>query len=368
MTQLASPSSSATAEQPAAGRDSQSKSKRRRRFLSILPYNLFVWAILLIYLLPITFMVVTAFKPTSQFTASNAPLYPAEIERYVYGESDYPLFYVPTAAGERELALVNPGTRASEFIDPAAPEAGLIAWDGNWRQLPAVYRFAPSWENFSRLANALPLPRLAANTLLIILIGEIGVLASSIVVAYGFARFKLPGGNLLFYILIATILIPEKIIFIPTYFFYVNTLDWKDTLYPILLPLFFGNAVYIFLLRQNFRSIDVELEEAAMLDGAGPIRRLFSVILPQSWPVVTTVSLLHFFYTWNEVRLASLYLSSDATYMPIAFAIQNYRSLFRIDNVVQAGTILVLIVPVIVLLLSQRVFMQGLVITGTEKS
>jgi multiple sugar transport system permease protein len=285
----------------------------------------------------------------------------------VYEGRDYQMYNVPIDASERPLALVNPGSRESEFVDPQQPEAGLICWQGNWRQLRGVYEFFFTWENFRLLADSLPLPRMAANTLWIIVIGEVGVLFSSIVVAYGFARFRLPGGNFLFYVLIATIIIPDKIIFIPTYFFYINTLGWKDTLYPILLPLFFGNAVYIFLLRQNFRTVPVELEEAAMLDGAGPLRRLFAVVLPQSWPVVTTVSLLHFFYTWNEVRLASLYLSAGSTLMPISFGIQNYQSRIRIDNVIQAGTLLVLIVPVIVLLLSQRVFMQGLVITGTEK-
>src|SRR5258707_12138590 len=116
------------------------------------------------------------------------------------------------------------------------------------------------------------------NTFLITMIGEIGVLISSILVAYGFARFSLPGGNLLFYVLIATILIPEKVTFIPTFYIYIAILHWRGTVLPLLVHLFFGNAVYIFLLRQNFKSIPVDLEEAAMLDGAGPIRRLFSVV------------------------------------------------------------------------------------------
>jgi len=167
--------------------------------------------------------------------------------------------------------------------------------------------------------------------------------------------------------LIATILIPDKITTIPAYFVYVIFFHWRGTLYPILLPLFFGNAVYIFLLRQNFRSIPVDLEEAAMLDGAGPLRRLFHVILPQSWPVVITVSLLHFFYTWNETRLASIYLGSNPDLMPISFGVQNYQSLIPIQNVIEASTVVMLIVPVAVLFLAQRYFMQGLVITGSEK-
>jgi multiple sugar transport system permease protein len=341
------------------------------RFIKLIPYNAFVWGLLALYLMPVGFMAVTAMMPTEQLSARDAPLYPARIKKYIYEGEEYQIYQVPTDQGIDEkivhLALINPGIKSSEFIDPQNPEAGLIHWEGSWRQLTGVYEFSPTWENFLILFQSLPFTDMVWNTLLITLIGEIGVVTSSILVAYGFARFRLPGGNLLFYVLIATILIPEKITFIPSYFFFINVLNWKDTLYPLLLPMFFGNAVYIFLLRQNFRSIPAELEEAAMLDGAGPIRRLFSIILPQSWPVITTITLLHFFYSWNETRLAALYLSTKSAWMPVSFGIQNYQSLIRIDNVIQAGTIVALIVPVFVLLQSQKFFMQGLVITGTER-
>ena len=104
-----------------------------------------------------------------------------------------------------------------------------------------------------------------------------------------------------------------------------------------------------------------------MLDGAGPLRRLWFVILPQSGPVILTVFLLHFFYAWNETRVASLYLSTNSALMPVSFGIQTYQSLIRIDNVIQAATVVALVVPVIILFASQRFFMQGLVITGTER-
>jgi len=332
-----------------------------------LPSNLLIWGGLLIYLLPIGFMFVTALMPTAQLGDPNAPFYPAQIESYNYQGQDYQLYNVPTDNGYQHWALISPGQTSSEFVDPLNPATGLIRWQGNWQDLVGVYELSPTWSNFLILFNSLPFPAMIANTMLIALIGEVGVLISSIVVAYGFARFSMPGGNLLFYILIATMLIPEKITFIPSYFFFINVLKWKDTLYPILVPLFFGNAIYIFLLRQNFRSVPLELEEAAMLDGAGPLRRLFSIILPQSWPVIVTVALLHFFYSWNETRQVSLYLSSGSGLMPVSFGIQNYQSLIRIDNVIQAGTVMALIVPLIVLFVSQRFFMQGLIITGTEK-
>jgi multiple sugar transport system permease protein len=208
---------------------------------------------------------------------------------------------------------------------------------------------------------------MASNTLVMILISEAGVLVSSIVVAYGFARFPLPGGDLLFYLMIATILIPEKVTLIPTYFFFVRILHWEGSWLPILIPFFFGNAVFIFLLRQNFKSIPKDLDEAAMLDGAGPLRALFSVVLPQSWPVVITVGLLHFFYMWNETRQASLYLSIRRDLAPISFGIQNFQSLSPVQNQLQASALLIMIIPVLVLLISQRFFMRDVIITGMER-
>jgi multiple sugar transport system permease protein len=205
------------------------------------------------------------------------------------------------------------------------------------------------------------------NTLTLAIVSGIGVLLSSIVVAYGFARFPLPGGNFIFYLMIATILIPDNVTLIPTYFFFVRVLDWNGSWLPILLPFFFGNAVYIFLLRQNFKSIPKELEEAAVLDGAGPLRTLFSVVLPQSWPVVITVTLLHFFYIWNETRQASLYLSIRRDLAPVSLGVQNFQSLTPIQNQLQASALIIMIVPAIVLLVSQRYFMRGVRVTGMEK-
>lgn len=340
---------------------------RLKWLMSVLPFNLFVWLILLIYLSPIFFMMVTAMMPTEQLGDKNAPLYPARIIPYAYEGRDYQIYNVPVNGSVEQWALINPGRETSEFIDPQQPERDLITWRGDWRNLVGVYEFHPTWENFTRIFDSLPFSKMVSTTFLLALVGEIGVLVSSTIVAYGFSRFSLPGGNLLFYILIATILIPEKVTFIPTFYMYIRVLQWRGTVYPLLLHLFFGNAVYIFLLRQNFKSFPIDLEEAAMLDGAGPLRRLVSVILPQSWHVVITVALLHFFYTWNETRLASIYLGSNSDLMPVSFVVQNYQSLVRIDNVIQASTVLVLIVPVIVLFFAQRYFMQGVLVTGAEK-
>jgi len=337
-----------------------------KRFLKVLPFNIFVWILLVLYLAPVLFMIVMALMPTEQLGDKEAPLYPARIMSYIYDGQTYQLYNVPLESGIKTMALIKPGPITSLLIDPQHPENGLVEWQGDWRTLTGVYEFHIAWKNFSHLFDSMPVSKMVGNTFLLAFIGELGVLCSSIIVAYGFARFTLPGGNFLFYVLIATILIPEKVTFIPTFYIYIRVLHWRETVLPLLVHLFFGNAVYIFLLRQNFKSFPIDLEEAAMLDGAGPLRRLFSVILPQAWPVVITVSLLHFFYTWNETRLASLYLGSSSTWMPISFAVQNYQSLIRIDNLIEASTLIMLAVPVLILFFAQRYFMQGLIITGAE--
>jgi multiple sugar transport system permease protein len=168
-------------------------------------------------------------------------------------------------------------------------------------------------------------------------------------------------------LLVGTLLVPEKITLIPTYFAYFAILKWSGTLWPLILPHLFGNAAFIFLLRQNFKSIPKDMDEAAMLDGAGPLRILVSVILPQSYPAVITVGLLHFFYIWNETRQTSLYLGTKPALQTVVYGIQNYQSRVPIEHLLQASAIIVMLVPVIVLFASQRYFMRELVVTGTEK-
>ena len=341
-------------------------SLRNWEFLGTALFNLFVFTLLIIYLFPIFYMVTTSFVESQQLRDRNAPLYPSRQQSIEYDGKERKIYTVPFEDGDRQLALVKPGRTSTEFIDPENLAAGLITWEGNWRQLIGVYEYHATWENFNILFRSLRISELLRNTLLIALITEIGVLCSSIVVAYGFARFPLPGGDALFYLMIATILIPEKVTLIPTYFMFVRVLGWDGSWLPIVLPFFFGNAIYIFLLRQNFKSIPKDLDEAAMLDGAGPIRTLFSVVLPQSWPVVITVSLLHFFYMWNETRQAALYLSTRRDLIPISFGISNFQSLAPIQNQLQASALIIMIVPVLILIFSQRHFMRNLIITGSE--
>jgi len=330
--------------------------------------NFFMFLFILLYLSPLPFMIIASLTPSDQFLDRNAPILPSDRETFHYEGRDLIVYNVPMEDGEKHLALYKASRQSSEFIDPENPEAGLITWQGNWRALKAIYHFKPTLENYNEFLGLTRLPLLFKNTIIVAIISEIGVLFSSIAVAYGFSRFRIPGVQYIFFLLIATIMIPSNITLVPTYFLYSgHVLNWIGTWLPLIVPHFFGSAILIFLLRQNFKSIPRDLDEAAMLDGAGPLRILISVILPQSIPVVTTVALLHFFYIWNETRNASLYLSISPNLQTVSFGIQRTQSFFFTPEALMVGATVVMVIPVIVLFLSQRFFMQDMVVTQIEK-
>lgn len=350
-----------------------SSERNRRRGLrawdrsGTLLLNLLVWGGLLLYLFPMSYMVITALKEDGQFLDAKSPLLPARTVQVEWQGKTHDVYKVPSAEGERELALVNTRRNDSDFVDPAHPEAGLIKWQGRWRTLTKVYETHVAWDNFRHIWQVADFPRALRNTFVVAILGEIAVLLSSILVAYGMARYPIPGENVLFLLLVATMIIPEKITLVPTYFLFVRVLGWSGTWLPLLVPQLFGNALLIFLLRQNFRSIPREVDEAAELDGAGPLRTLFSIILPQSIPVLVTVGVLQFFHAWNETRLQSLYLPGRSELYTVANSIQNYQQFFPPPNMLQVSALLAMSVPVVVLFIAQRLFMHDVLVTGSER-
>jgi multiple sugar transport system permease protein len=330
--------------------------------------TLFIWLFLLVFLSPLSYMVVTSLKSANELRERSAPIYPAERLTYDFQGTTYQLYKVPTEDGVfHDWALVKPSRLSSQFIDPAHPEQGLINWQGSWRNLRGVFRFQIYWDNYTSIWNAIDYPLYLKNTLIVVVLSEIGILLSSIAVAYGFSRFRIPGGRFLFFLLIATIVIPDSITLVPSFVLYTRILPWNGTYYPLIVPAFFGSAIYIFLLRQNFRSIPRDLDEAAMLDGAGPLRTLISIMIPQAIPAIVTVALLQFFNTWNELRMSSLFLGTRRDLQTLAFTAQSYTTYGFTPEVLQTSAVILMAIPLLVLFLSQRFFMQDMVVTGMEK-
>jgi multiple sugar transport system permease protein len=341
--------------------------KAYRRYLGKASLTMFGLILVSAFLLPLLFMISTSLQQPGQRTTPGAPIYPAVPLTGTYQGESYPVYAVPIDGTTKNLMLVDKGRESSVFVDPDDPSATPIEWQGHWRALEQAWTFSLDFGNFANVWTQLDFPRLLFNTAAIATLSTLAAVASSALVAYGFARFRFPGKNMLFVVLIATIILPFQVTLIPTYVIF-TWLGWNGTWLPLIIPHLFANAFNVFLLRQYFMSIPRDLDEAAMIDGASPFRILRSVILPLSLPAVAAVSLFHFFFAWNDFFVPLLYLASKPELQPLSIAIQRYNALFVSEpTMIQAAALMTMAVPVVVFFLAQRAFMRGVVVTGVEK-
>ena len=360
--------SAVTAERPRARATGSALQGELRRFTARAGITFLAISVVSIFLMPLVFMVATAFKDRSQLTAPDAPLYPAAPETFTWEGAEYPVYDVPDADGTlRAWALVQAGREESQFVDPANPEAGAFTWEGRWRTLDQHWDFNLQIGNFANAWSTIAFPRLFLNTFAIAGLSTLAAVASGICVAYGFSRFRFPGRNGLFMLMLATIILPFQVTLIPTYAVFL-AFGWVGTWWPLIIPHAFGNAYNVFLLRQYFLSIPRELDEAAMIDGAGPFRILRSVIIPQAIPAIVAVSLFHFFWAWNEYFLPLVYLQSEPDLQPLSVGLARFNALYSQEpTLIQAAAIMAMALPVAVFFIAQRAFMRGVVFGGVEK-
>ena len=343
-------------------------SRKLREGISTLTITGIILVVLFLFLIPMVYGIVTSLKTDGQFSKVGAPWWPATEGQYNYEGKDYDIYLVPLEDGIiKPMALVKKGRQESEFVDPANPEAGVLVWQGAWRQLGRAWEPDPQWVNFKTAWETIKFPVLLKNTFLYAAITTFGAVFSASLVAYGFARFRIPRKNILFMLMLSTVILPSAVTLIPTYFVFLK-LGWVGTWLPLIVPAFFSWGTNVFLLRQFFLSIPRELDEAAMMDGANPIRIFFSIIIPQSVPALTAVGLFHFFYAWNDFFGPLIYLAGNPEKFPITVGLTAFNNLYtQSTNLLQAASLVSAVVPVIVFFFAQRVFMQGVVITGVEK-
>ena len=169
--------------------------RQMRRFTATASVTFLAITIVSAFLMPLVFMVATAFKDKSQLTAPGAPLFPAVADVFEWQGADYPVYDVPIDGEVRALALVEPHREDAIFVDPANPAAGTIEWEGRWRTLEQHWRFELNWGNLASAWELIDFPRLFINTFLIAGLSTFGAVVSAICVAYGFSRFRFPGRN-----------------------------------------------------------------------------------------------------------------------------------------------------------------------------
>jgi multiple sugar transport system permease protein len=232
--------------------------------------------------------------------------------------------------------------------------------------IPAIWR----WQNYPdawNYENTMFL-QWTANTLIITFWVMLGILLSSTMVAYGFARIRFPGRNFWFIFTIATIMLPPQVTLIPLYIAYFR-IDWLDTFNPLTIPPWFGGgALNIFLLRQFFMSIPSELEDAAYIDGASRWQILWRIFMPLSVPAVLTVAIFSFQGVWNDFYGPLIYLRSIEKFT-LALGINQFRGLYG-DTQIQfmmAISFLMTIPMIIVFFVAQRFFIRGITLTGVNR-
>ena len=223
----------------------------------------------------------------------------------------------------------------------------------------------PRWQNYREALTYLPFGRYAINTLIISVGAIVGHVLSCTLVAYGFARLRAPGKDFWFLLVLSTLMLPYPVTMVPLFALF-NALGWIDTFLPLIVPTFFGNAFYIFLLRQFFLTLPPELEDAAHMDGANTLQVLWYVILPISTPALATVVIFTFQATWNDFLQPLIYLQDQSKYT-LTLGLNFFRGSFQVKwSYLMAASLVIMLPVVLVFFLAQRLFIQGIAMTGVK--
>ncbi|HTY71667.1 MAG TPA: carbohydrate ABC transporter permease [Actinomycetes bacterium] len=234
---------------------------------------------------------------------------------------------------------------------------------GTGKLWPSPWHFG----NFGEVFTAMPFARDLWNTVLYAGLSTLGVVISSVPVAYALARMRWRGREAFFLVVLATMMIPDQVTSLPLYVLFAR-LGWVGTLKPLIVPSFFGDAFSIFLLRQFFLTLPQETIEAARVDGAGEFRILAKVVVPMARPAIAAVALFSFMYAWNDFYNPLLYTGNSTTSQTLAVGLTTLaKSAHQAAFQLQMAASLMFLLPVLVIFLcAQRVFVEGIAMTGSK--
>jgi multiple sugar transport system permease protein len=231
---------------------------------------------------------------------------------------------------------------------------------------PQLWPSPFQWVNFARVFHRIPLILYTWNTLQIALLSALGVVVSSIPVAYALSRMHWRGRQAAFIVVLSTMMLPFVVTVVPLYIIFVR-FDWIGTMRPLIVPLFFGDAFSIFLLRQFFLTIPQELSDAARVDGASEFQIMTRVIVPLAKPAIAAIALFQFLYSWNDFFAPLLYVGENPKLWTLAIGLSEFRGMFHVQwNLTMAASVLFILPVIILFFLAQRVFVEGVTLTGVK--
>ncbi len=238
-------------------------------------------------------------------------------------------------------------------------------------------RFLPDpvqWKNYAEIWTIVPLARYFWNTIVVTVLSLIGTTITAALVAYGFARFRFPGRDKLFLLVLSTMMLPQQVTLIPQFIMFFR-LHWVDTYLPLIVPSYFGGGAFaIFLFRQFFRTVPLELDEAAKIDGASYPRIFFQILLPVSTPVLIAMTIRGFLAQWNNFLAPLIYLNSqEKLTISVGLRIlaqtasqQANLSGEPTTHLLMAASIVATIPPVLLYAFTQRQLVEGITLTGIK--
>ena len=235
------------------------------------------------------------------------------------------------------------------------------------QELVTPIRWIPSpieWHNYARIFTLVPLLTFLKNSVFIGALTLVGDVVVSALVAYGFARLRFPGRDALFIVVLSTVMLPYVVTLIPQFVLF-RTIGLVNTPWPLIIPAAFGHPIYIFLLRQFFKSLPVEIEESARLDGAGFLRVWWSIAMPLARPGLATVAILSILTHWNDFIAPLVYLNTQNKWT-LPLAVNLFQADFRPQFNLMMAYAGVMTVPVVIIFLAfQKYFIRGIALSAT---
>ncbi len=237
-----------------------------------------------------------------------------------------------------------------------------------------IFEFPPrwipdpfTWTNYPDAIAAIPFMRYLANTLIILAPTVIGTVLSTTLAAYSFARLTWPGRDIVFNVLLLTFMLPFVATLIPTFLLWTG-LHLTNSDWPLVLPHWFGADIFfIFLLRQFFRTIPRELDEAAILDGANPLQVLWYIVVPLSRPALATIAILSGLAAWNDFLDPLVYLNESSKFT-LALGLSEFTGLYSSQwHLLMAAATLIVLPVFAIFFFAQRFFVEGITVTGTKR-
>lgn len=324
-----------------------------------------------IFMVPFAWLVVTSLKEEEEMSKFPPVWIPRQQVKVMVDGRESGLATINYKGQTVKVAVMeekDTGERRVRILEPASLQGREVSVSRS--EITKIKHFAPVWENYPNALKFLPPETYSGllflvNTLKLCALTILGTLLSSSLVAFSFARLRWPGRDMLFVVLLATMMLPGAVTMMPLFLIF-RWLGWIDTLRPLWVPAFFGSAFNIFLLRQFFLTIPNDLEDAAKIDGCSFFGIYWRIMLPLIKPALAAITIMTFMGAWNNFMGPLIYVSSPEN-MPLAYALQLFQTARGGEpGLLMAASTMMMLPVLVIFFFTQRYFIQGVTLTGIK--